>query len=259
MHAAIPRFAAARRGGLFLDFDGTIADIQDDPETVAANPGVLAEIGRAAGLVERVAIISGRNVEFLRKRFSGIGRVELFGMYGLERADQSGEVVLHPDVRPWLPVVRSLRERAGRELPGDVYVEDKQLAVALHYRRAPHNQAIIESWSAERAAETGIAVQGGRMVVELKPPVDRNKGHVVVESTRHLDAAWYFGDDVGDVEAFAAMAERRRADPGFAGLNIAVVNDTRVGELAEHADIVLSSPAAVATALSELNEALARG
>nr|BFE67850.1 hypothetical protein GCM10020092_011510 [Actinoplanes digitatis] len=63
-----------------------------------------------------------------------------------------------------------LAERARTELPEAILVEYKRLSVALHYRTAPQLAAIVERWGHEQAERLGLRVQGGRMVVELKPP-----------------------------------------------------------------------------------------
>src|SRR5215218_2041254 len=73
------------RTGFFFDFDGTLAPIQQDPETVQAAPEVLEPLARLATLVGRVGIVSARPVEFLRPQFSAVQPVTLHGLYGLEQ------------------------------------------------------------------------------------------------------------------------------------------------------------------------------
>ena len=51
------------------------------------------------------------------------------------------------------------------------------------------------------------------MVLELKPPVDQDKGMVISEAVRDAGCAWYFGDDISDIKAFAALRAREAADP----------------------------------------------
>ena len=71
------------------------------------------------------------------------------------------------------------------------------------------------------------------MVLELKPPVDRDKGMVINEIVRDAEGAWYFGDDVSDIKAFAALRARAAADPDFFGVCVAVANPETGHEVAE--------------------------
>ncbi len=95
------------------------------------------------------------------------------------------------------------------------------------------------------------------MVVELRPPVERDKGDVVRGEIGDLTCAWYVGDDVSDLEAFRALEEREAAGDGFAGIAVAVANPETGDVLAQAADFVLDSPADVAGLLGEVIRVLA--
>ena len=65
--ADLPRLT--KRPALFLDFDGTLAPIQDDPDTVAMPGETLAAINRLQLFVaEAICIISGRDIRDLSSR-----------------------------------------------------------------------------------------------------------------------------------------------------------------------------------------------
>jgi trehalose 6-phosphate phosphatase len=239
--------AAARAAecGFFFDFDGTLAPIQDDPESVQLVPGARAAIERLSGLVKRVAIVSARPASFLRERFGGLPRVALHGLYGLEVSRAPGEITTEPAAVPWIPVVAELYEKARAELPPATLVEFKRLAVALHYRTSPELRELVEAWGEREARERGLLVQGGRMVIELKPPVERDKRAVIREETRDLGCAWYFGDDLSDLGAFGALSEREAEDGAFVGVRVAVANPETGGPVTGAADLALDSPRAV--------------
>lgn len=242
LRSAIERLAAApSRAGLFFDFDGVLSKIQRDPLTVQPTVGVLRELEDLGTVVGKIVVVSGRNAEFLRDRLFGTPRLEIYGLYGLEHVDDRGEVVVEPAARQWVPTVRQLVDRAVAELPG-VHVEDKKLSVGLHYRHAPHLRAAIEEWASRATQSTGFMVQPGRMVVELKPPVSMDKGCVVARLAAELRAAWFFGDDLGDLPAFAALHRRVAADSTFSGFAVGVGNDTDVAEVKAAADVFLASP-----------------
>src|SRR5262245_14429231 len=252
------RLTAARAGdcGLLLDFDGTLAPIEPDPAAVQPTPGVLEPLARLAGAVRRLAVVSARPADFLRSRLAPVEGARLFGLYGLETIDADGRVRVDPTALPWVPVVREVMERARHELPPDVLVEDKRLSVALHYRRAPERRAAVEAWARREAERRGLRPVVGRMVVELRPPVDRGKGDVVREEVGDLACAWYFGDDVSDLEAFAALARRSAAGDGFTAIRVAVANPETGGPLAAAADLVIDSPAALPPLLTRIAEAV---
>jgi trehalose 6-phosphate phosphatase len=91
------------------------------------------------------------------------------------------------------------------------------------------------------------------MVVELRPPIPMDKGRVVARLAEDLDAAWFFGDDIGDVPAFIELHRRAAVSDGrFSALAVGVGNDTPVAEVAAHADVLLAVPALVVELLRHL-------
>lgn len=257
--AAIDRLVAtADRAGLLFDFDGTLAPIQLDPDAVWPTPGVVDALSALTGLVRRVGVVSARPVAFLRSRLEPVRGLALHGNYGLQTVTAGGTEVTEPAALRWIPVLAELADRATAELPRGARIERTPLSVALHYRAAPGLRAEVEAWAAATVARTDVRAEHGRMVVELRPPVDRDKGSVVAEETRDLDMAWYTGDDLSDLRAFAALADREALVPGFAGVRAAVVNDETGQELATAADFVIGPPAAVPALLDRLVRALRR-
>ena len=250
--AAAWRITASRAAtsALFFDFDGTLAPIAEDPAAVRPAPGVIAAITALSRLVGHVAIVSARPVDFLRDRFAALpGEVDLYGLYGLE-AHRGGRTHTEPIALEWAPTMARLAERARAELPGDDVVEFKRLSIALHYRTAPGSADAVTAWAEREARRWGLRTQPGRMVVELKPPVDLDKGTVIAGAVGEASCAWYFGDDLSDVKAFQALRDRAARDPDFAEVCVAVANPETGRELAEAADLTLDSPAALAAFLA---------
>ncbi|GGL08519.1 trehalose-phosphatase [Mangrovihabitans endophyticus] len=240
----------AARSRFFFDFDGVLSPVTDDPDAsqpVAAALGVLEDL---AAKVDRVAIVSARPVSFLRTRFESLAHVDLYGLYGLE-VWHEGRVVTEPTAEPWVPAMADLAERARAELPSEILVEFKRLSVALHYRTAPQLADEAGAWGHEQAERHGLKIQGGRMVVELKPPVDQDKGMVISEGVKDSGCAWYFGDDMSDIKAFDALRAREAVDPEFFGMCVAVANPETGADVSVAADLTLESPAAVADFLTD--------
>ncbi|GAA1839693.1 trehalose-phosphatase [Asanoa iriomotensis] len=241
---------------LFFDFDGTLAPVEDDPTSVRPVPRALAAISALAAVVRRVAIVSARPVDFLRDRFHGAADVDLYGLYGLEQSHGAGPTVTEPAALPWVPAMADLAERARAELPPEILVEYKRLSVALHYRTAPELAGEVERWGGAEAERLGLKVQVGRMVLELKPPVDRDKGLVIGEAVASAGCAWYFGDDVSDLKAFAALRDREERDPSFFGVCVAVANPETGQAVAGAADLTFDSPEALGDFLGKAAAAL---
>ena len=198
--------------GLILDFDGVLSPIVADPGTSAMPGGVAASLARLAGPLGLLAVLSGRPAAFLADRVRVPG-VLLLGSYGLERM-QDGERHLDPAAERWLEPVR----KASRELddrlggvPG-IRVERKSVSVAVHWRQAPDTGAAAEQVrqaTAAIAAATGLRLEPGKLVEELRPPVNVDKGSAVsgLLARPGLKTAAYAGDDLGDLPALRAVRE----------------------------------------------------
>ncbi|GIF06382.1 trehalose-phosphatase [Actinoplanes siamensis] len=233
----------------FFDFDGVLSPITEDPESSRPVAGIPEVLDRLAGRVARVAIVSARPVTFLRTHFASLAHVDLFGLYGLE-VWHEGQVVTKPAALSYEKPMERLAAAARAALQRPVEVEYKRLAVALHYRKDPARAAQVEKWALEQAEEHGLLIQRGRMVVELKPPVDQDKGMVITEGVRDAGCAWYFGDDMSDIKAFDALRAREAVDPAFFGMAVAVANNETGAEVSSAADLTLDSPTAVAKFLT---------
>ncbi|MBB5872665.1 trehalose 6-phosphate phosphatase [Allocatelliglobosispora scoriae] len=245
----------AERCGFFFDFDGTLSPLQDNPATVKPAEGAITAISQLAALVGTIAVISGRPAGFLHQQ-TGELPISRFGLYGMEWIDEQGEIQTDPEVEPFLPVFVEIERRARAELDPSVLVEFKRLSVGLHFRTAPQQEGGITEWAQKIAAEYGVRALPGRMVIELAPPVHRDKGAVVRAIAKDLSCVWYFGDDLGDVPAMLALRERAEQDPGFTSVNVAVANTETVEEVVAAADIVVASPHDVVALLERVVAAL---
>jgi trehalose 6-phosphate phosphatase len=224
---------------VFTDFDGTLAPIVTDPAAAGPLPGAPATLARLAERFARVAVISGRPVAYLLDQLPGSGAVILSGLYGLERA-RAGTVEQVPEAAAWRDVVGRVAEAAEAEAPTGVHVERKGLAVTLHVRNAPEQSDWVTQWAADQAVRTGLVAHPGKMSVELRPPVEADKGTVVAELAAGLDAVCFLGDDRGDLPAFAALSTLSAA--GVHTLAVAVASDEAPAELLEAADVVVAGP-----------------
>lgn len=228
----------------FFDFDGTLSAIGPDPEKVRPVDDAPEALATLVGQCGYCAVVSARPVEFLARQLHAVPGLQLHGLYGLEHsADGGATVTTLPAAAPYRPVIDAAARDAAADLPGAL-IEHKGLSCAVHFRNAPELADAVERWAVDYAAAHGLKVQRGRMVVELKPPVERDKGNVVrevLEERPGLVGGWFFGDDLGDRPAFAALAERAGREPAFLAVRVAVANPEG-DPLSDLADVMLGQP-----------------
>jgi trehalose 6-phosphate phosphatase len=232
---------------LFIDFDGTLANIVDDPVGARPLPGVPALLEDLAVRFAMVAVLSGRPPAFLHDVLGSPKGVEVIGLYGLARVlEASGEA------DRWSAVIDDVVAEAVAEAPDGVYVEPKGLTVTLHWRHAPQAQPWVADFVEREHDARGLQIHSGRMELELRPPVEVDKGTVIrslaTDSPVEWRAAAAFGDDMGDLPAFAALDDLAAgtAGPPVLTVRVAVVDDESPPEVAARADLtVRGAPAAV--------------
>ncbi len=245
------------RAGLVLDFDGTLAPIVADPTASSMGAALEPVLERLAARLAVVAIVSGRPAAFLGER-AAVRGVALHGLYGLERW-VDGSSVATEEAAGWRPrveeAVAALHE--AFDASEGVWVEEKGLAVGVHWRGAPDVEAAGERVAAaiERlAGATGLAREPGKLVEELRPPVDADKGSAVagLVAVHGLEAVIYVGDDRGDLPAFAAA----RAAGGLA-VGVDHGPDETPDELRSAVDVLVEGTDGVADLLGALATRLA--
>ncbi|AUW58266.1 trehalose-phosphatase [Sphingobium sp. SCG-1] len=219
---------------LFLDFDGTLVPLTDEPDSVVVDNELrvlLADLAEA--LSGRLAIVSGRSVETLRDRF-GLGGFILSGSHGLEFA-HPGEPTRAPTRQHEVDIAEAELEAFIADKPG-LRVERKTLSVGLHFRKAPGFADACRTIAEALAQETGLYLQAGKMVYELRPG-GADKGTAIRLLMQELPLSTglplFFGDDVTDEDGFAAAA-------GLGGNGVLVGPDRRTDAQwhLEHVDAV---------------------
>jgi trehalose 6-phosphate phosphatase len=185
----------------FLDYDGTLAPIVDDPDAAVPHPDV-PDLLRQLDAKYPLWIVTGRDLRalsrFLDRPYNAIG------LHGAQQGTVGGEVErLMPDdaaqalqqLRQSVPSVDGLR------------VEEKDQSFAVHYREVEREEDARErlrSWL-ETMPEMLDAIWG-KKVVELRPE-GLTKGTAVRRiANQHPDRVpVYLGDDTTDEDAFAAL------------------------------------------------------
>ncbi|WP_350015907.1 trehalose-phosphatase [Rhodanobacter sp. IGA1.0] len=247
---APPLPAAGAGWALLFDVDGTLLDFADDPGSVRVSPALLALLHDVHAATEgAMALVSGRELDDLDRLFER-PRWAAIGLHGLELRQASGSfrrVIVPQSGQDHMH--REVRALAAR-FEG-VQVEDKQLAVALHCRRAPEQLARLHGAASELMARLpGYELQPGHQVLEFKP-AGMDKGRAVTELLQRAPFAGrtpvYLGDDLTDEHAFDAVNRR-------GGFSI------RIGEREPSAaHFTLPGPAATEAWLTRVLHALTHG
>ena len=242
-----------------LDYDGTLSPIVDDPAAACGHPQAAAALTRIAAAAGTVAVITGRPAA-LAVKLGGFGEVPgliVLGHYGWERW-QDGTLTSPPSP----PGIAAARDRlpgvlAEAGAPVGTWTEDKGHALAVHTRRTPDPEGTFASLRAvitELASETGLVLEPGRLVLELRPHgTDKGAALSALAAERDPSAVLFAGDDLGDLAAFSAVDSLRRA--GVPGLKVCS-SSAEVTALAEQADLTVEGPDGVIALLNGLATAI---
>jgi trehalose 6-phosphate phosphatase len=245
--ADVPGAIAARapRAGVFLDLDGTLAPIVARPELSRVLPEIPSVLTRLVGRLD-VAVVSGRPSDQVRALLDVEG-VEIVGTHGLEGARAMAEEILDE--------IRTVATAVG------AWVETKGAAAAVHFRGLEDPDA-AETTSSGRlaviAATHDLEVVPGKRVLELAPAGRPRKGGAVerIARDRDLAAVLFAGDDVGDLDAFAALDRLRTG--GLWTCAVAAGGRETPAEVLAAADLLVEGPSGVASLLASIADELER-
>ncbi len=241
-----------KRLAVFLDYDGTLTPIVDNPDQAVLS-GETRHIVDALARRCTVAIISGRDLADVR-RHVGNESIYYAGSHGFDIAGPGGWHTEYERAAEFLPALDEAEEALEAQLgsvPG-AWVERKKFAIAVHYRQAREEDvpAIEQAVDRVAAAHRNLRKAGGKKVFELRPRIDWHKGKVVLWLLERLGLSgddvlpFYIGDDVTDEDAFKALREK----------GIGIVVRARSGPTA--ARYALKSPGEVRGFLAVLVEEL---
>jgi trehalose 6-phosphate phosphatase len=229
-----PLVEAPAEAAILLDVDGTLAPIVPRPELAGVPEETRTEVRRLVRRYALVACISGR-MGTDAARLVGVDGIVYVGVHGLE---------LSPEAERWRDRVQEFATAAPWP------VENKGLTIGFHYREAEDEAAARAELErvADRARAAGLEPRWGRKVLEIRPPVDADKGTAVRQllDERGLRRALYAGDDTTDLDAFRGL------DGLDSAVRIAVASDEGPPELRQQADLVLPNPQALAELLTLL-------
>jgi trehalose 6-phosphate phosphatase len=238
-------FFQAKRPGLITDIDGVISPIVARPEDAEITPRNLALLDALKGKLAKVGVVSGRGVKDVVRRV-GLEGVAYIGNHGLDCWDND-HVEVAPSAAPYRPaLVAAMKEleihRATHpDLLQRMQIEDKGATISIHYRRTEQPELVenyLDPVLHQIALRESLALFPGRMIFELRPPIEINKGTAFSDLIKwfELDAAIYIGDDTTDADAMRAARSQRAAGTCYA-VGVGVLSDDTPSVVLEAADV----------------------
>jgi trehalose 6-phosphate phosphatase len=234
-----------RTPAVFLDYDGVLTPIVDRPEDAKISSEMRAAV---RGLAERctVCVVSGRD-RLVVQELMGVDDLVVAGSHGFDIWSPEEGAVHHDAGAGSEELVGEVTERLRAEVEGieGASVEAKKVSVAVHYRLVSEAgdreriSDVVDTLLAERPDE--LKVTPGKMVYELQPKLDWDKGKAVLFLLEALGldrddiVALYLGDDYTDEHAFEALRDR-----GI-GIFVGRADDPEVAGRSTAADYVLES------------------
>ena len=200
---------------LCLDFDGTVAELTNDPWKAVPLPrakNAIAELARHPDKLT-VAIISGRDLDTLLGLLGLRDGLLFAGTHGLEFIGREGERRFATGVDRCAKDIELVREFLARSIPKDrgFIVEDKGIALTINYRNAQPDDArdTLAAFDDFVSRRQTLQLLHGKMIHEAIPRGIGGKGAAVEFFIRDTGAAGpntiYFGDDLTDEDAFRAL------------------------------------------------------
>ena len=258
MEALHPLTADPAHSALFFDVDGTLAPIVERAADAHVPQETSLLLSRLSRRYAGVACISGRAAADVR-RLVGVGGIAYAGSHGAELLEPNASAPrIAPEFETWEPQVKEfVSERDTPDLRVlRVRIEDKGPIMTFHWRGAPDEKAAharVEELAAEADA-AGLSVHWGRKVLEIRPPVPVHKGQAVRElMSASARGALYAGDDVTDLDGFAALSELVEEGLLEHAVRVGVLSEEGPDEIGRQADIAVHGIDGMKRVLAELD------
>ncbi|WOL02127.1 putative trehalose-phosphate phosphatase 6 [Canna indica] len=244
--------AKGKRVVVFLDYDGTLSPIVDDPDCAFMSDSMRSAVDKVAQHFP-TCIISGRRRDKVYK-FVKLTNVYYVGSHGMDimapvksldhgintslheqAIDEKGnKAVLFQPAEEFLPIIEEVYselERKTKEING-VMVENNKFCISVHFRRVDEvDWRSLEDQVINTIKEyPSLCITRGRKVIEIRPSIKWDKGRALEYLLEILGFAsdqtlpLYIGDDRTDEDAFKVLQRRGQ---GYSIIVSSIPKDTK--------------------------------
>ncbi|WMJ75462.1 trehalose-phosphatase [Cytophagaceae bacterium ABcell3] len=199
---------------IFLDYDGTLTPIVDDPNKATLDPK-MQQVVDDLSKVCLVGIISGRDRADVQNKVA-LPSLIYAGSHGYDIAGPDLEMAHEKGVEclPSLDAAEEELKKLFAEVDG-ARVERKKFAIAVHYRHVNKENVpeVLKTIDCILKKNPCLKAGPGKMIMELKPNFDWNKGKALwylIDKVATADNIYpiYVGDDMTDEDAFKTLTDR---------------------------------------------------
>src|ERR687886_1848931 len=211
----LARLLDVRSPAVFLDYDGTLTPIVNRPEDAVISHGMRRTVRELAGRCP-VCVVSGRDRRGVQE-LMGLDNLIVAGSHGFDIWSPKEGTIEREEGAEFEALLDEVKARLHEEIDPieGALVEPKKASVAAHYRLVPEEERpkvkeVVDTILAEHPDE--LKITPGKMVYEIQPKLDWDKGKAVLYLLRTLNLdredvlPFYLGDDVTDEDAFGALA-----------------------------------------------------
>ncbi|CAK7348731.1 unnamed protein product [Dovyalis caffra] len=225
---------------VFLDYDGTLSPIVNDPDQAFMSEKMRSAVQEVANVFP-TAIVSGRSLDKV-KEFVQIQNVTYAGSHGMDiltptgslkydpkhqnkAVDEEGkDVIYFQPAKDFLPKIQELSkvlEEKIKTIDG-AKVEDNKFCLSVHFRRVNIEEVGILKEMVESIVQgyPEFRITKGKKVMEIRPRIDWDKGRALQYLIEYLGfndsddlLPLYIGDDKTDEDAFQAIKDIGRGYP----------------------------------------------
>ena len=247
---------------IYTDIDGTLSPIADSPDAAYLSPGAAEELLALSERGIRVVAISGR-AAIDAQRLVGLPTLDYAGNHGFELLTQLGRQVTDEVTLAAEQVNAALQDVQDviDFLPAGVLVEDKTYTGSVHYRltsdplvAAQVLRPLLESIARKR----GLMITEGRLVFEIRPRLEINKGVFATNDVRlhGIRTAAFLGDDITDLDGFSALKQLTADGELLGSATVGVVAQESPERVLQESDFLVEGVSGLVAVLRELNERL---
>ncbi|KAF2593797.1 hypothetical protein F2Q70_00045632 [Brassica cretica] len=211
---------------MFLDYDGTLSPIVEDPDK-AYITHEMREVVKNVALNFPTAIVTGRSIDKVRG-FVKLDEIYYAGSHGMDiegptseyaYGGESNQGVLFQPAREFVPTIEKvykILEEKTKWIPGAM-VENNKFCLSVHFRRVDEKRwtGLAEQVKSVLIDYPQLKLTQGRKVLEIRPTIKWDKGQALIFLLKSLGfeksedvVPVYIGDDRTDEDAFKVLRER---------------------------------------------------